>query len=144
MKKKKINFIAGLIIIFSIAGCIGAETDTQLARRVFNGLCNGRQGVQDLIDWETFKASGVDVGQAYSNIVAEKERADYRKVFFYNLSYTFKASGGKTSAFTNWRVKSREGNNTIVAADTAMGKVILLTLSVKKGKRKLTAIDFQQ
>lgn len=144
MKRKNLILIAGIITVLFISGCTQMETDVQLTRRIFNGLCSGNQRVQNLIDWETFKAIGVDVGQAYSNIVSEKERADYRKAFFYNFSFSFRSAGGRTSKFFNWRVNNREGNNTIVAADTAMGKAILFTLSNKAGKRKLTAIDWQQ
>lgn len=144
MKRFFLIFIAGIISVLFISGCVQMETDTQLTIRIFHSLCSGNQGVQGLIDWEKFKATGVDVGQAYSNIISEKERAGYRKAFFYNFAYSFQASGGKPSAFFNWRVKNREGDNTIIAADTKSGKVILFTLTLKNGQRKLTAIDWQQ
>lgn len=144
MKRKNLIFITGIITIFFISGCTQMETDVQLTRRIFNGLCSGNQRVQNSIDWQTLKAMGVDVGQSYSNIVSEKERSDYRKVFFYNLSYAFRAAGGSVSKFSNWRVKGRGGDNTVVAADSAMGKAILLTLSNKGGKRKLIAIQWQE
>jgi len=120
------------------------ETDLQLTRKIFNGLCSGNQRVQNSIDWESLQAMEVDVGKAYSSIVSEKDRRDYRKMFFYNLSYTFKASGGRTSSFSKWRVQNIDTNNTIVATDTPSGNVLLLTLSHKAGKRKLTAINWQQ
>lgn len=120
------------------------ETDLQLSRKIFNGLCSGNQRVQDSIDWESLQAMEVDVGKAYSSIISQKDRRDYKKMFFYNLSYTFKASGGRISSFTNWRVQNRDSNNTILATDTPSGKVLLLTLSYKTGKRKLTAINWQQ
>ena len=144
MKRKNLIFILGIITIFFICGCTQMETDVQLARRIFNGLCSGKQGVQNLIDWQTLKAMGVDVGQSYSNIVSEKERSDYRKVFFYNLSYAFRAAGGNVSKFSNWRVKGRGGDNTVVAADIPSGKALLLTLSNKGSARKLIAIEWQQ
>jgi hypothetical protein len=144
MKRKILLFGAGIISILFLVGCTQMETDVQLARRIFNGLCSGNRSVQNLIDWENFQAMGVDVGKAYSSIVYEKERSDYRKMFFYNLAYTFKASGGRTKAFINWRIKAQDSRKCIIAADLAVGKVLLLTLSYNNGKRKLTAIEWQQ
>ena len=144
MKRKILIFAVGIMGLLFLSGCTQIETDVQFARRVFNGLCTGNQRVQVLIDWQNLKAMEVDVGQAYSSIVAEKDRQDYRKMFVYNLAYTFKASGGKASAFTNWRVQGREGNNTVVAVDTPSGKVLLLALSYKAGKRKLSALQWQE
>jgi hypothetical protein len=142
IKRKNLIPLIGMIILLFISGCSQRATDVQLTRHIFNGMCSGRQGVQNLIAWESFKAMGVDVGKAYSNIVAEKERADYRKVFFFNVSYAFRATGGSVSKFTNWRVQKREGDNTIVAADSPSGKPLLFTLSNKGGKRKLIAINW--
>jgi len=144
MPRKNLIFMVGIISLLFISGCAQLETDVQLTHRIFNSLCSGNRGVENLIDWETLKAVGMDVGQAYSKIISEKERADYRRAFFYNLTFSFKAAKGRTSAFFNWRVQNRVGNNTIVAADTTSGKVILFTLTIKGGKRKLTAIDWQQ
>jgi hypothetical protein len=144
MKRKEIIFIIAIFSFIFISGCTQMETDVQLTRRAFNGLCSGNQRVEGLIDWQTFKAMGTDVGKAYSSIVLEKERRDYRKAFFYNVGFTFRASGGKVSGFSNWRVKNMVGNDTIVAADSAIGKTILLTLTNNSGKRKITAIDWQQ
>lgn len=144
MKTKTLIFIVGFISLCILSGCTQMETDVQLTRRIFNGLCQGNQSVQNLIDWEKLKAMGVDVGKTYTGLVYEKERRDYKRMFFFNLAYTFKASGGKTSAFTNWRVKGQDINNTIIAVDTVSGKVLLLTLAHKVNKRKLSAIEWEQ
>lgn len=120
------------------------DNDVQLARRIFQGLASGNQGVQDLIDWEVLKAIGVDVGKTYSQIKFEKDRADYKTAFFYNFSFSFKSAGGRTSQFFNWREKSRDADNTMVAADTAgQSKVILFTITHKLRVRKLTAINWE-
>lgn len=144
MKRKILIFIVGMISVLFLFGCTKMETDLQFTKRIFYGLCNGNRWVEKSIDWENLKAMEIDVGKAYSGIIAEKDRQGYRKMFFYNLSYTFKASGGRTSAFTNWRVESRDANTTVVAVDTPSGKVLLLTLSYKGGKRKLSAIQWQE
>jgi len=144
MKNKMLVLILGIISALLISGCSQLETDVQLTRRIFNGLCSGRQNVQGQIDWEHLTAMGVDVGKTYSGIILEKERADYRKAFFFNISFSFRASGGKLSGFSNWRVKTREGDNAIVATDTPSNKVLLLTLTSEAGKRKLTAMKWQE
>ena len=85
MKRRILIFIIGIISIINLFGCAKMETDLQFSKRVFEGLCNGNQWVQKSIDWEHLKAMGVDVGRAYSGIIAEGDRRDYRKMFFYNL-----------------------------------------------------------
>ena len=142
--KRKI-FMTMFLSLLIISGCSRMETDVQFARRVFNSLCNGNRSVQNSIDWENFKAMNQDVGKAYSSIVNEKDRADYRKMFFYNLAYTFRASGGKTSIFVNWRVLSQDANNLIIGTDSSVnGKTLKITLSFNNGKRKIAGIDWQQ
>jgi hypothetical protein len=142
--KNRITLTIFLALSF-LAGCAQTESDVQLTRRIFNGLCNGRQAVEKLIDWEGLKAVETDVGQAYTTLKNEKEKADYRKVFFYNFSYAFKAAGGKASLFYNWRVKTLEPDKTVVAAETSgRSKVILFTLTRKGKERKLTDIEWEK
>ncbi|MCX7661121.1 MAG: hypothetical protein N2Z79_00370 [Candidatus Omnitrophica bacterium] len=145
MKKETLIFVVFSLFSFSfVLGCVKMETDVQLTRRIFYSLCSGNSKAEGRIDWERFKAVGIDVGQAYSNIIAEKERRDYRKAFFYNFSHSFRLSGGRLNAFSNWRIKERKDDLTIVATDTASGRVLLFTLTFRGGKRKLTSIDWEQ
>ena len=144
MKRKNLIFLSVMVSVLFLTGCSQMETDVQFTRRVFIGLCRGNQGVQKSIEWEKLQAMGVDVGATYSSIVSEQERAGYRKMFFYNLAYTFKAAGGQTSGFTNWRVKNKDDKKTIVAMDVPSGAIFLLTSSNESGKRKLVGIELQQ
>ncbi|OGX17147.1 MAG: hypothetical protein A3K83_03705 [Omnitrophica WOR_2 bacterium RBG_13_44_8b] len=142
--KRKI-FVTAFLSLLILTGCSRLETDVQFARRVFNSMCKGNRSVQNSIDWENFKSMGLDVGKAYSSIVAEKDRADYRKVFFYNLAYTFRASGGNLSIFINWRVLSQDAETVVIGTDSSInGKTLKITLSFKNGKRKIAGIDWQQ
>jgi hypothetical protein len=144
MKRIKLIFVLTALGLLLMSGCAQMENDVQLTRRIFNGLCRGNQGVQSLIDWETLKAVEMDVGQPYSMLRNEKEKADYKKAFFYNFAFSFKAAGGRTTNFFNWRVKSKDALSSVVAADTAgQGKVILFTLTHRNNKRKLTAINWE-
>jgi len=141
---KKVSLILVAVSLMLLSGCAQMENDVQLTRRIFNDLCAGRQGVENLIDWQTLKAIDIDVGLTYSQLRNEKEKKDYRKSFIYNFSKSFKAAGGRTSNFFNWRIKTQDATGTIVAADTGgQGKVILFTITKMSGQRKLTAINWE-
>lgn len=145
MKEKRLMIVAGIMsVLFIISGCMGRENEVQFARRVLQGLCSGKQKVESFIAWERFRVMGVDVGTAYIKLASAREKADYRKAFFYNLFYTFKASKGQLSDFTNWQVKDRGTDTAIVSADTTSGKVLLMTLSYTGGRQKLIAMSWQQ
>jgi hypothetical protein len=145
MRRKSRIALAVLLSLSFLAGCAPMENDLELTKRVFSGLCKGQQGVEKFIDWERLMAVEMDVGQAYSTLKNLKEKADYRKLFFYNFSYTFKAAGGKASNFYNWRVKALEPDKTVIAADTVgQGKAILFTLARKGRERKLTGIEWEE
>ena len=141
---KRVSLILVTLSFVLLSGCVPMENDVQLARRIFNGLCDGKQTVENLIDWQRFTAIGADIGKSYSQLRTEKDRRDYKKAFFYNFSASFKSAGGMSSQFSNWRIKSQDSVNTVVAADTAgQNKVILFTISRVGSQRKLTAISWE-
>lgn len=145
MKRNNLMIITALVsAVCIISGCMGREGEVQFARRVLSGLCSGKQKVESSIAWERFQAMGVDVGKAYSQLRSTGEKSDYRKAFFYNLSYAFKASKGRFSDFTNWQVKNSYADTATVSADTPLGKVLLMTLSNSGGRQRLIAIGWQQ
>lgn len=144
MKRKNLMIIAGLMSALCIIGCMGREDEVQFARRVLSGLCSGKQKVESSIAWERFQAMGVDVGRAYSQLRSIGEKSDYRKAFFYNLSYAFKASKGRLPDFTNWQVKSSYADTAVVSVDTPSGKVLLMTLSDSGGRQRLIALGWQE
>ena len=145
MKAMNRFFLIAVAVSLLSAGCANTEDDPQLAKRIFNGLCRGNQGVENLIAWQTLTAVGTDVGQTYSSFRTENDRKSYRKAFFYNYSNSFKSAGGSASQFFNWRIKSQDADKTIVAADTiGRSKVALFTISHKEKQRKLTAISWEE
>ena len=144
MEKKSLMFIAAFISVFCIAGCIGQESEVQFARRALYGLCKGDKKIESSIAWDRLQAMGIDVGQAYSKLISAKEKADYRKAFFYNLSYAFKASKGRLSDFTNWQVQDRQADTATVVVDTSSGNVLLMVLSNTGGRMRLIAIGWRR
>jgi hypothetical protein len=99
--------------------------------------------IEDSIDWPIFRAFTENVGDTYARVVTEHERVYFRKAFISSFSISFNASGGRFSAFTNWRVYNSDKINTVVAADTIAKRVLLLlTVSKKLGKRKLVNMQF--
>lgn len=149
MKKQDLQFF-GLIffiiflgitfIIFFAGRQISAPA---LCRQIFLGMVEGKQPVGKFIDWNKLNAFGIDVSAIYPRLPDEKEKEDYRKEFFKNLSLGFKQSGGNPRAFVNWRVYKVEGEKTVVAADySAKGKTVLFTLS-GDGQKKLILIEWE-
>ncbi len=142
---KRVSLILMVISLMLLSGCTQKmENDVQLARRIFNDMCAGRQGVENLIDWQTLVAIDVKVGDSYSQLRTEKDKKDFKKAFLYNFSNSFKSAGGRSSQFFNWRIKAQDAASTVVAADTAgQGKVILFTIARINGQRRLTAIKWE-
>ena len=137
-----VALVVGLFFYINIQ-----NQDINFSQRVFAGLVKGRHLVQKLIDWGNLKAVGVNVGQTYSNLPNDKERADYRQAFINSFSSGFRQAGGNFKSFVNWRLYNnpdcaRDTNNIIVAADyKGKDKTILFTLS-QDGRKRLTAIQW--
>ena len=119
--------------------------DINFSRRAFAGLINGRQAVQEMIDWANFKAVGADAGKTYSALPDDKERADYQKAFIEQFSLGFRQTGGRFKSFINWRIYDKKGEDIIVAADhkDKDNQTILFTVS-GYGRKKLEAIQWEQ
>ena len=150
MKKEDLQYFGVIFIIIFLASTFtifyaGREKSTpQLCRQIFMGMVEGRQSVEKFIDWNQLNAFGIDVSAIYPMLPNEKEKADYRREFFSNLSMGFKQLGGRPQAFINWRIFKIEGSKTIVAADYAgENKTVLFTLS-KDPDKKLIAIEWEK
>ena len=150
MEKRYSLNIAYIVLLTSfVALFIGLflyvkNQDINFSRRIFTGLIKGNSSVQRLIDWPGFKAVGVDVGQAYSTLPNDKERADYRRAFIEKFSSGFRQTGADSKSFTNWRIYDNKGEFTVVAADYKEkdNRTILFALS-KGGRKKLAAIQWE-
>lgn len=134
--------IFGVIILLALFFVTG-KNEVTLCRNIFKGLIQARQSVQKYIDWENFKALGLDIGATYNKFPNDKEKSDYRREFIKNLSSGFKRQGGRFNAFSGWRIYKRSDEGTVVAADyKAKAKTMLFTLSGSGYPRKLTAIQW--
>jgi hypothetical protein len=63
-----------------------ADREVDFARKVFNGLVEGRESAQNLIAWEQFIVMDQNVGEAYLKMPVERERYFFRKSFIINFS----------------------------------------------------------
>ena len=135
-------FLSILCLAVVLVGCeMVPASDIGFARYVFTDMAKGRQGIEKYIDWQSFKAVGVDVGTAYSKF-SEKEKPGYRKAFLQNFSFTFRTAGGKLSYLHNWRIHFQDSHKVTVAVDT---KNLTLLLSISQGsraKRKLMGMEW--
>jgi hypothetical protein len=150
MKKERNWFLeyyilAIILVVFAAAFfMVIRQPDIGLARRALNGLAQGRESVQDAIDWPVFKAMDRDVGADYEKLPSERQKLYFRKAFVINFSLSFKSSGGELRYFGNWRVYSRDKEKTVVAADTINKKTVLFTITKKHAKSKITEIKFKE
>jgi hypothetical protein len=148
MKKENTQLLVFILIVFLIVISIififsSGKSEVRLCQQVFLGLLTGRQSVENFLDWENIKVIGLNVGKLYSSLPDEKQKADYRKAFFKSLSVSFKKAGGRPELYTNWRIKGKNGSETIVAADYIdKAKTLLFTL-VQNGRKKITLIQWE-
>lgn len=139
---------SAIVVIVCIAGFmffrLTQDPDIAFTRQVFAGLVNGRQAVQEAIDWPTLKAVGSDVGADYSRFPTESQRQYFRKSFIINFSLSFQNTGGELKSFTNWHIYSKDNTKTVVACLALSNKTLLFTISKKYGKRKLVSIQWKE
>ena len=135
--------LISLVVIFIIFLRLKPKNDVELCRDIFWGFVEGRQSLQNSIDWDHLKALGTDVGATYSKLPNPKEKEDYRREFYKNFSVSFKRNAGTFEAFTNWRIYEKAALGTIIAADYKLkSKTVLFTLSGYE-KKKLTYIKWE-
>ena len=133
-----------ILVVFAFIFFMSVRNpDVDFARKVFNGLAEGKDSVQGLIDWPRFKVMGQDVAEKYSKMVDDRERYFFRKSFIVNFSLSFQNAGGDFKNFLNWRTYSSDKLNAVVAADTvtAARNSVLFTISKKQGQQKLVSIE---
>lgn len=150
LKKDKKNipvleyaFLATIVLVCIFFLFQSRTEDVNLARSIFRDLVGGRYGVAKYIDWENLKGLSVNVGATYAKYPTEKERVGYKKAFVHNFSQGFRWARGDFKSFVNWRIYSKDGAQTIVAADyQGRGKTLLVTLS-GAGRKKLTSLQWK-
>jgi len=133
-----IVLIAGIALFLHLK-----NQEINLCQSILGSLAQGKPAVEKFIDWENFKALGVDVGATYASLANEKEKADYKKAFIQNFAFGFQKSGGKPALFKHWRIYQRESGKVIVACDySGYNKMLLFTIS-KLGKNKLISLQLK-
>jgi hypothetical protein len=133
--------VTGMIVLVVGFFWLTREPDIAFARRVFSGLINGDQAVKEMIDWASFQAMGVDVGNNYAGLPDARQKELYSRAFIANFSVAFSSYGVKFSSFTNWRVSKRGKMSATVAVNGSTNKALLFTVSNKYGKRKLVSLQ---
>lgn len=117
-----------------------AKTDAMFAKDAVEGLLNGDAAAADAFDWENLKIPGANAGEAYRTMPDEENKQAFRKDLIERYSKSFKASGSSVNSLTNWREQSKNGEITTVAADTATGKIMQVTVTHKGGQQKVSEI----
>lgn len=121
-----------------------SKTDVVFAREAVEALLGGDTNAAAAFDWENLKVPGAaDAGAAYSELPDDENRAEFQKGFIEKFSESFKQSGATTSDLKNWREAGREGERTVVAADTTTGKTMRVVVTRREGRQLISelAID---
>jgi hypothetical protein len=140
------------LILASLPGCSPKEKekekesdlpDVGFAKRAFFSMVNG-SAAEGIIDWETFRAMGEDLGPKYRALATDAEKAAARKSFLAGFAVSTPNIRANPEAITNWRVKSETPSETVVAADMQKGAVLLLTVSKRDGTQRISAMELQR
>lgn len=125
-------------------GDAGGNADVRFAKTAFFSMVNGSSEVETMIDWEAFQAMGDDLGKDYRALATDAEKIAARKSFLAGFSASVPNIKANPGAITNWRVQSETPSETIVAANMQLGPVLLLTVSKRDGKQKISAMQIKQ
>jgi len=126
-----------------LQGCSGggANADPEFAKTAFQSLARGDSSAEEVIDWETFQSMGQNVGMIYIAMPNDTEKANFRKSFIAQFSSSFQSTGASADGLKNWRVQSKDSARTIIAADTPNNTTLLITVSKRDGKQKISALN---
>ena len=148
--ERKTTPMIGIAVLLMAIGVIAVfvmpriGNHVEFSRRVFQGLVEGKPGVDRDIEWQHLKALGVDVGAAYVKLPNDQERLQYRKAFIQQCSEGFRRVGGKPEAFVRWRTQGRTNDGRVVVATDYEAKNKTLLLDVSGGWRKqVVSIQWQ-
>lgn len=120
------------------------KPDTDFAREAIVLLVKGDPRVEEMIDWETFKTFGDDVGSKYWYMPGESAKAAFRQSFIGGYSAAFRDRGETMEGLSNWRVQSKEELRTVVTADYSPNMTLVFTILLKDGRQKLSEVNGRQ
>lgn len=129
-------------IALSLPGCVGVSSDLSLAKSTFEALCRGDRSAEEGIDFEVFSSFGTDVGETYRPF-SEVARESFRGAFISQFAISFQEEGASADRFTNWRVENEDSDRMVVACDAPSGAVLMITVSKRDGRRKISSMAFQ-
>ncbi|MBW3636362.1 MAG: hypothetical protein KY445_07845 [Armatimonadetes bacterium] len=129
------------LICFSLAGCSRdpSGADLQFAQDSFPVLARGDAKAEELIDFETLRMAGMDVGAVYAAMPNDKEKADFRRSFVVGFASSFQGTGASADSFKNWRVQNSDSARTVVATDGPKG-VITITVSRRDDRQRISGL----
>jgi hypothetical protein len=133
------------IVLASMQGCSreSDNADVRFAKTLLFSMVNGT-AAESAIDWEAFRAEEEDVGAAYRALPNDVEKASFRKSFLIGFAASTPNLKENPDGVTRWRAQSETPSETIVAANTQKGIVMLLTVSKRDGTRKLSAMRIEK
>lgn len=129
------------IALAALAGCTeeSDNADVRFAKTTFFSMVNGTAD-ETAIDWENFVSPTKDLGPIYKALPNDAERALFRKQFLAGFAISTPNIKANPDGIRNWRAQSENPSETIVAADMQDGHVLLLTISKRDGKQRLSAL----
>jgi hypothetical protein len=133
------------IVLASLPGCSkeSDNADVRFAKTTFFSMVNGTAD-EAAIDWEIFRAMGDDLGPEYRALATDAEKAAARKSFLLGFAGSTPNIKAHPERITNWRVKSETPSETVVAADMQQNARLVLTVSKRDGKQRLSAMQIEQ
>jgi len=119
------------------------KADAVFAREAVEGLLGGDESVADAFDWENLKVPGADAGSAYRELPDDENREGFRQGFIKKFSESFKASGATAGDLKNWREQGKQGETTIVAADTVTKKTMRVYVVRRNGRQQISELAIE-
>ncbi len=117
-----------------------ASTDlTAFAQRAFGALARGDSAAEADLDWETLQTMTMNAGAAYNMLPNEIEKAGFRRSFIAQFSASFQRSGASADALSNWRLQGQDSARAVIAADSPTGATLLVTVSKRDDKPRISA-----
>jgi len=133
------------IMLASLPGCSreSDNADVSFAKTLLFSMVNGT-ATESAIDWEAFRTDEEDVGAAYKALPNDVEKASFRKSFLIGFAASTPNLKANPEGVTRWRVQSATPLETVVAANTQKGVVMLLTVSKRGGNQKLSGMRIEK
>lgn len=127
-----------------LPGCSNESdnADVRFAKTTFFSMVNGTAD-ETAIDWEILQSPTDDLGAIYKALPNDTEKTAFRKQFLSGFAGSTPNIKANPKGITHWRVQSENPAETIVAADMQKGTILLLSISKRDGKQRLSAMKIE-